>query len=151
MTTATGALTISDLSKAVGLSPKTIRFYEDKGLVPLPKRSEGGYRLYEPADVQRLTFIRRARALGFSLTEVRRLVRLAEHDSCASFQGTLAKDVLRKLGETDQLIEELTCKRQELTTLASCLTDEPCTDCQECGDCQQTALDCYVDVCCLGA
>lgn len=70
--------TIGALSKATACQVETIRFYERIGLLPAPKRSPGGYRLYGGAHVTRLTFIRRARELGFSLDEIRTMLRLAD-------------------------------------------------------------------------
>jgi MerR family mercuric resistance operon transcriptional regulator len=60
---------------------ETIRYYERAGLLPKPERSAGGYRLYRLTDSDRLCFIRRARDLGFSLDEVRRLLDLADQKS----------------------------------------------------------------------
>ena len=57
---------------------ETIRFYEKIGVLSKPTRTEGGHRAYGPAHVERLTFVRRARELGFTLDEVRALLRLAE-------------------------------------------------------------------------
>lgn len=70
--------TIGALSKATACQVETIRFYERIGLLPAPRRSPGGYRLYGSAHVTRLTFVRRARELGFSLDEVRTMLRLAD-------------------------------------------------------------------------
>jgi MerR family mercuric resistance operon transcriptional regulator len=72
------AVTIGAVSKTTGCQVETIRFYERIGLLPRPPRSGGGYRLYGGVHVRRLTFIRRARALGFSLREVRTMLRLAD-------------------------------------------------------------------------
>ena len=70
--------TIGALSKETACQVETIRFYERIGLLPAPRRSPGGYRLYGSVQVTRLTFIRRARELGFSLDEVRTMLRLAD-------------------------------------------------------------------------
>lgn len=78
MDTASSRLTIGPLSKRTGCNIETIRYYERVGLLPAPGRSPGGYRLYEDQHLKRLTFIRRARALGFSIDEVRKLLRLAD-------------------------------------------------------------------------
>jgi MerR family mercuric resistance operon transcriptional regulator len=71
-------LAIGALSQRTGCQVETIRYYEHVGLLPAPARSPGGFRRYAAAHLKRLTFIRRARALGFSLDEVRRLLRLAD-------------------------------------------------------------------------
>lgn len=72
---------IGVLSERSSVHIETIRYYERVGLLPKPVRSAGGYRLYQPADSDRLCFIRRARDLGFSLDEIRRLLDLADQKS----------------------------------------------------------------------
>ena len=79
MDTASAHFTIGTLSKRTGCNIETIRYYERVGLLRLPIRTPGGYRLYGIEHLKRLTFIRRARALGFSIDEVRRLLNLADH------------------------------------------------------------------------
>jgi MerR family mercuric resistance operon transcriptional regulator len=78
-------LPIGALSKRTGCNIETIRWYEKVGLLPAPARTEGRHRMYGTVHLQRLSFIRRARELGFTLDEVRALLRLADrHDgSCA--------------------------------------------------------------------
>lgn len=80
---ASGAFTIGELARRTGCKIETIRYYEHAGLVPAPPR-HGAYRSYGDDDVRRLRFIRRARQLGFTLDEVRALLRLAAggHASC---------------------------------------------------------------------
>ncbi len=73
-----GRVAIGSLSKQTGTKIETIRYYEHVGLLPAPSRSPGGYRLYSTEHVKRLTFVRRARTLGFSIGEVRTLLRLAD-------------------------------------------------------------------------
>src|SRR6266542_3763555 len=73
-----GRVAIGRLAKHTGTNIETIRFYEKIGLLPAPGRSSGGYRLYERDHFKRLNFVRRARALGFSIDEVRTLLRLAD-------------------------------------------------------------------------
>jgi MerR family mercuric resistance operon transcriptional regulator len=75
---ATGQIAIGALSKHPGTNIETIRYYERVRLLPTPERSSGGYRLYGTDHLKRLNFIRRARALGFSIDEVRTLLRLSE-------------------------------------------------------------------------
>jgi MerR family mercuric resistance operon transcriptional regulator len=71
-------LAIGALSRRPGSRVETIRYYEHVGLLPRPPHSPGGYRQYAREHLDRLAFIRRARALGFSLDEVRRLLHLAD-------------------------------------------------------------------------
>jgi MerR family mercuric resistance operon transcriptional regulator len=69
---------IGSVARRTGTNVETIRYYERVGLLPAPARSAGGYRLYGVQHVKRLTFIRRARGLGFSIAEIRRLLKLAD-------------------------------------------------------------------------
>jgi MerR family mercuric resistance operon transcriptional regulator len=73
-----GQLAIGTLAKQTETNVETIRYYERLGLWRAPARSAGGYRLYGTEHLKRLSFIRRARALGFSIGEVRTLLRLAD-------------------------------------------------------------------------
>ena len=75
---AAGRIAIGGLSKHTGTNIETIRYYERVGLLPAPTRSPGGYRLYGTAHVKRLNFVRRARTLGFSIEEIRTMLRLAD-------------------------------------------------------------------------
>ncbi len=67
------ALTIGQVAQAAGVSARTIRYYEQVGVLPAPGRTTAGYRQYTPQGVGRLIFVRRARALGLSLQNVRAL------------------------------------------------------------------------------
>lgn len=69
-------LSIGDLSKLTGVSIVTIRYYEQINMLPLPPRTAGGRRIYDAPHVRILGFIRRSRELGFSLDEIRALIRL---------------------------------------------------------------------------
>jgi MerR family transcriptional regulator, mercuric resistance operon regulatory protein len=71
-------LMIGALAASTGVNIETIRYYEREGMLPAPPRSEGGQRLYEDSHVQRLTFIRRGRELGFSLDDIRALLQLVD-------------------------------------------------------------------------
>jgi MerR family transcriptional regulator, copper efflux regulator len=76
-------MNIKDAAEATGLPPKTIRYYEEIGLVT-PLRATNGYRSFRPRDVERLEFLARARALGFSIDDCRALVALREDPHRAS-------------------------------------------------------------------
>jgi Cu(I)-responsive transcriptional regulator len=67
---------IGDAADASGISAKMIRYYEEVGLIPSPKRRDSGYRVYDESDVHRLRFIRRARELGFPVERIRELLQL---------------------------------------------------------------------------
>ena len=72
----TADMSIGAFSRRTGCAIETIRFYERSGILP-PARRSGRYRCYDSSDVARLNFVRRARELGFTLDEVRALLRLA--------------------------------------------------------------------------
>jgi len=98
-----GGIAIGELSRQTGCNIETIRYYERIGLLPAPAR-RGRYRDYGREDVGRLSFVRRARELGFSLDEVRALLRLAggRDDACAevrSLAATHLADVRRKVAD----------------------------------------------------
>ena len=102
MDAAAAPFTIGTLSKRTGCNVETIRYYERVGLLRLPGRTPGGYRLYGIEHLKRLTFIRRARALGFSIDEVRRLLNLSDHHKrpCAearSVAATHLEDIRAKI------------------------------------------------------
>ena len=71
-------ITIGGLSKQTGCHIETIRYYERIGILSKPPRTEGGHRLYEREQIKRLVFVRRSRELGFSLEEIRTLLRLVD-------------------------------------------------------------------------
>jgi MerR family transcriptional regulator, copper efflux regulator len=114
-------MNISEVGKRAGLPPKTIRFYEDIGLIT-PKRMANGYRVFTTADLHRLAFLRRARALGFGIEECRALLALYADPTRASAQvKELARDHLLRV---DAQLHELTELRATLNALvASCAGD----------------------------
>lgn len=78
----TGELTIGCLAAAAGVHVETIRFYQLKGLLPKPARPHGSIRRYGDADVVRVKFVKAAQRLGFSLDEIRQLLRLEDGTHC---------------------------------------------------------------------
>ena len=104
MNASADGLPIGALSKQTGYKIETIRYYEKAGLLPTPARSPAGYRRYGSADLKRLSFIRRARALGFSIEEVRKLLKLADERRrpCAEVRvvaGAHLEDVQAKIAD----------------------------------------------------
>jgi DNA-binding transcriptional MerR regulator len=79
MAVATRALTIGVLAERTGCTVPTIRYYEDIGLLPRPRRGAGGQRSYAEGDFARLTFIRRCRDFDFPIEQIRELVALLEN------------------------------------------------------------------------
>src|SRR3546814_9271500 len=100
------SLTLGDLAKATGTKVVTVRYYERIGLLPPPERTAGNYRAYEPPHLERLRFIRRCRDLGFTLDEVRELLRLSSQEgkACAEVDRIAAAH----LAETEEKIADLT-------------------------------------------
>jgi DNA-binding transcriptional MerR regulator len=74
-------LQIGDVAERVGLSLRTVRYYEEMGLVSPPSRSEGGFRLYSEADVERLLALKRMKALGLALDEMGALADLIDRSA----------------------------------------------------------------------
>jgi MerR family mercuric resistance operon transcriptional regulator len=94
---------------------ETIRFYEKIGVLSKPARTEGGHRAYGPAHVERLTFVRRARELGFTLDEVRALLRLAEASDVPC--GEVKDLAAIHLTEVETKIADLRAMQKALTAL----------------------------------
>ena len=108
-------LRIGEVAERVGVNPKTIRYYEDIGLIPQPARRPSGYRTYGTDDIDRIAFIRRAQRLGLSLDEIREVLAFREEGErpCDFVLGA----VRRHAAEVDQRIAELTQLRHELGDL----------------------------------
>lgn len=77
-------MNIGELAKLSGVNAKLIRHYESIGLIPKASRTDSGYRIYSDTDVQFLRFIRRARSLGFSMKEIKKLIGLWRNKARAS-------------------------------------------------------------------
>lgn len=110
---------IGELGKATATKIETIRYYEQTGLLPLPARTSGNYRNYGEAHMARLSFIRRARALGFGIAQVRSLLDLS--DDRTSDSATVDRIATKHLKDVDRKIADLSALRRELSALvASC-------------------------------
>ena len=120
-------LTIGKLARQAGVGIDTVRFYERAGLLPKAKRTAAGYRLYAPDDADRLRFIRRAKALGFSLEEVAELLQLNAGKGTRASVRRLAQ---RRLDDLDQRIVEMSAIRDALSHLIKrCAGDGPVSGC----------------------
>lgn len=105
-------LYIGELAKRVGTNPKTIRYYEDLGLLSAPDRTESGYRRYAESDVERLRFILSAKVLGLSLHEIKEIVDL--WGSGTPPCGHVSRLLEDKLAMLDARIKELATFRDSL-------------------------------------
>jgi len=109
-------MNIGRASEASGLTAKMIRHYESIGLMPPVRRSGAGYRSYSDNDVRTLTFIRRARELGFSLPRIRSLLDLWQNERRHSAEvKALAQ---QHIGELDRDIARLKSMREQLEILS---------------------------------
>ncbi len=107
---------IGALVKATGVSAPTIRYYEALGLLKPTRRTRGGFRVYDETAVPMLRFIRHAQRLGFSLKEVRQVLRAWKR---TGYPCETVRDIARrKLSQLDALLKRLTALRQRLHTLA---------------------------------
>lgn len=114
-TGSSGFMKIGEIAATTGVNVETIRYYEREGLVPPPARTASNYRSYGEEHRRRLTFIRRARDLGFSLSQVRELLGLADDSdrSCVAVDEIARKHRLQVRSK----IAELTALRRELDSM----------------------------------
>jgi MerR family transcriptional regulator, mercuric resistance operon regulatory protein len=106
-------LTIGKLAAAEGVGVETVRFYQRRGLLATPAPAGSGYREYSDEDRERLTFIRRARRLGFTLGEISDLLGPAEANSPAEIAGAAQA----KLADVDRQVRDLELVRCRLRRL----------------------------------
>ncbi|SHF77562.1 Cu(I)-responsive transcriptional regulator [Loktanella atrilutea] len=119
-------MNIGDVATHAGLPAKTIRYYEDIGLVQ-PKRSANGYRTFRQSDVHKLAFLGRARALGFTIEDCRSLLKLYADTARASAE---VKHIAQEhLGRIDRKIAELTEMRATLGNLVESCAGDHRPDC----------------------
>ncbi|VWX61678.1 MerR family transcriptional regulator [Sphingorhabdus sp. 109] len=119
---------IGELAKQTGTKVETIRYYESSGLLPEPARTQANYRDYDLSHMERLTFIRRSRALGFTLESVRELLRLADdsEDPCDAVDEVASAHLVA----VDQKIADLTALREELSLMLQCCGDGTVGECK---------------------
>lgn len=110
----TGALA-GEVAKHLGIGVQTLHYYEREGLIPRPARTDAGYRIYTPELVERVSFIRKAQALGLRLDEIKDIVRLAEHGACPC--GHVQHALSVKLTEGNRKLRELRSFQRELAAL----------------------------------
>lgn len=119
-------MNIGQVSEKSGIAPKTIRYYEDIGLIK-PARSANGYRDFAPQDLHKLAFLGRARALGFSIEDCRILLGLYEDETRESAQvKSIAKEHLDAI---DSKIAQLQDMRATLSHLVAACAGDDRPDC----------------------
>jgi Cu(I)-responsive transcriptional regulator len=121
-------ISIGELARATGTKAETIRYYERIGLLPKPSRTAANYRSYGSAELARLSFIRRARALGFTIEQVGALLDLADNRarSCEAVDA-LAKEHLTAI---EAKISDLSALRRELADLIGQCSRGTIADCR---------------------
>lgn len=115
-TQTSGFMTIGEAASRSGMPPKTIRFYEEIGLIGPAERLANRYRAYDEQDIQRLRFIHRARGLGFSLPDVGKLLALYQDRRRAS--RDVKRLALAQIAQIDRKLAELITIRNALAKLA---------------------------------
>lgn len=111
------SLTTGTLAKAAGLGIETVRYYERRGLLPVPARKPSGYRAYPETAVRRLRFIKRSQELGFTLSEVKELLALWENPE--TDRSNLRAKALAKVSDIESRINDLTKVRAQLLELSA--------------------------------
>ncbi|MHC4839418.1 MAG: heavy metal-responsive transcriptional regulator [Planctomycetota bacterium] len=106
-------ITVGKLAKEAGINLETVRFYEREKLLPRPERTSGGHRIYTEDDIARLKFIQSAKFVGFTLKEIRTLMRVRETEPDGECED--AMDLARaKLDEIEKRIQHLHNMRESL-------------------------------------
>jgi MerR family copper efflux transcriptional regulator len=126
---------IGEAARASGVSAKMIRYYESIGLIPAAERTEAGYRLYSPTDVNTLRFIGRARDFGLSMQRIKLLVSLWQDRNRAS--RDVKRIALEHVSDLRARIGELTAMADTLQKLADACQGDHRPDCpilEEFGD-----------------
>lgn len=120
-------MNIGEISKRAELPTKTVRYYADVGLVKPTGRTDAGYRTYDGKTLRKLIFVRRARAMGFSIEECRKLLGLYEDQSRASSEVRAIAQ--QHLSEVDAKLIELKKLQKELSMLVRSCNGDNRPDC----------------------
>lgn len=119
---------IGQLARQAGVPVDTVRYYERRGLLTPPARRPSGYRSYQDDDVVRLRFIRRGKALGFTLDEIRELLRLSTAED--GDRGEVRALAAQRLADVEQRLIELRAVRDTLNDLVhACSGHGPVAGC----------------------
>ena len=130
-------VTTGEAALQSGVSAKMLRHYESLGLLGAVARTDSGYRLYSPADVHTLRFIKRCRDLGFSMAEISELVGLWQNRRRAS--SSVKRIAQKHVDELAQRIEAMQSMQRTLATLLACCHGDDRPDCPILDDLAGTA------------
>ena len=122
-----GPFNIGQAAKQSGVSAKMVRHYESLGLLPAVHRTDAGYRQYGDRQIHTLRFIRRARALGFSMLEIAELLKLWQNQQRASADVKRIAQV--HVADLERRIADMQAMRQTLAQLAHCCAGNDRPDC----------------------
>ena len=119
---------IGEVAARAGVPAKTIRFWEDRCLLPLPDRTPAGYREYGPDILERLAFIRRSQAAGLTLGQIRQVLQVRDSGQapCVHVTGLIA----RRLAEVEARLADLTRARGQLVVLAARAAEQDPAGCR---------------------
>ncbi|MBL1177022.1 heavy metal-responsive transcriptional regulator [Pantanalinema sp. GBBB05] len=121
---------VGEVSRRLDLNPQTLYFYERIGLIPSPQRTETGYRLFSQQDLERLTFIVRAKSLGLTLDEIKDILVLKDERSLTC--GAVHARLSRKVQEIEATIHQLQVLHDELMILLQRCSEQLQTPDKEC-------------------
>ena len=124
------ALTIGVLAKRAGLRTSAVRYYERRGILPGPRRLPNGYRVYDGTALTYLRLLRQTQALGVPLKETRVLVRLLQRRQPPCER--VHEMVVKRLGDVEKTIRDLSLLRAKLRTLLKETTPEHCPPTELC-------------------
>ena len=127
------SMTVSDVARRTGISPDTVRYYEELGLLPPSPRSPGGYRQFGEEALERIRFIKGAQSLGLRLSDIGELLKIQDDGDCPCGHTKTLLD--QRLEQVNREIEVLVSLREDLERLRSseCMANPyACWPCDPC-------------------
>jgi DNA-binding transcriptional MerR regulator len=116
--------TVSQLARATGSTPDTVRFYEREGLLPAPARTASGYRQYDESMVDRIAFVHGCQRLGLTLADVRDLLAVRDTGVCPCEPAE--QHLTRRLAEVDEQLARLTTLRAQMAEMLAAIPSAAC-------------------------
>ena len=118
---------IGELARKLGVNPKTLRYWEEIGLLPAPNRNSSGYRVYTEEHLKLCEFILKAKSIGFKLEEIREVISLWSSGKIPC--GCVEKRIKEKIQEIERLIEELQSRKKLLEELLKSRREQSASIC----------------------